>query len=69
MLIVDPSSNRAVAEAVHASLGEFLGALAAADVLGEHLLLVRLMASSGVPFREARAVARDALTGGNRAQG
>lgn len=44
------------AERLHAELGALPGVQAAADALGDGLLVVRLMASSGVAFRDARAL-------------
>lgn len=44
------------AERLHAELVALPGVQAAADVLNDGLLVVRLMASSGVAFRDARAL-------------
>lgn len=51
------------AEALHRRLAHFSGVTAAVDALDSRLLLVRLMGSRGVPFHDARALAREALAG------
>ena len=48
-----------VAERVHIELGHLVGLRAAADRLGDHVLLVRLIGASGATFHEARRWIRD----------
>jgi urease accessory protein len=56
MLVVGPQADRGAAARLQGALNALNGIRGAADCLDEHLLLVRLMASSGVPFHEARAL-------------
>jgi urease accessory protein UreH len=56
ILVVGPLADRDAAARLQGALNALNGIRGAADCLDEHLLLVRLMASSGVPFHEARAL-------------
>ena len=49
----------AIAERLHVELGRFAGVRAAADVLDDRLLLVRLASAFGPAFHEARRWVRD----------
>jgi urease accessory protein UreH len=56
-----PRVRSEMAEPLHRELMRLKGVHAAADALGRGLVLVRLMAESGVPFHEARAMCLAAL--------
>ena len=55
-LIVDPLANGHMAESLHMHLGKIGAVVSAADLLEERMVLVRLMAATGVPFHEARGL-------------
>ena len=57
--LVAGAVTSADAERLHVELAALPGVLAAADSLDDTLLVVRLMATSGVAFREARALVED----------
>ncbi|MGE0448448.1 MAG: urease accessory protein UreD [Vicinamibacterales bacterium] len=59
----------AAAEAVHRAVQSIPGVAAAADLLADDLLLVRLAGASGVPFHDARRRAIAALEASSRAYG
>lgn len=56
-LVVHPGATLEGVERLHADLGALPFVRAAADVLGEGLVLVRLMAASGPAFHDARVLA------------
>lgn len=59
MLAIGHRHDRAAVDALQQQLRECRGANAAADLLAEDLLLVRLMANAGVPFHAARTRVAD----------
>jgi urease accessory protein UreH len=61
MLRVDEDMDQETAANLHGSLAELIDVDGTADRLEKRLLLVRLMATSGVPFRQARALGADRL--------
>jgi urease accessory protein len=58
-VISGPETGAIDAERLHRTLADVAGTRAAADRLGESLIVVRLMAASGVPFHRARALVRE----------
>ncbi len=61
VLIVDSHISSEHAAGIHAELSNVEGVRAAADVLEPGLMLIRLMASAGVPFHRARTIAAERL--------
>lgn len=60
-LVARPDVNRTVAANLHGRISSLQGVRAAVDCLDDQLLVVRLMASSGVDFHAARALAAAGL--------
>lgn len=62
VLTASPEDTPGLGESLHRAVSRVSRIHAAADRLEEGLLLVRLMASSGVPFREARSAVKQTWT-------
>lgn len=61
VLVAGPAVDRTAAQGLHERCAALSGVRGAVDCLEEDLLLVRLMASSGVGFHKARALAAGRL--------
>jgi urease accessory protein UreH len=61
-LVSGPAAAPALAEQLHHELAAAPGVTGSADVLGEHLLLVRLMGTQGPAFHAARLRGLSALS-------
>jgi urease accessory protein len=57
VLVAGPHADRESAASLHSELAAVSGILASADYIDDQLVLVRLTASHGLPFHEARALA------------